>query len=226
MLEAISLAEVPKNRYCGEAILVLYYDKMFDSYAPTDRTTLRRQPGRGSYDRATVHGILDEALVAHLGTMTGAGPRIIPITFARLDETVYVHGSLANPVLRSAADGQEVCLAATLLDGLVLARSAFHHSMNYRAVIAYGTARRVIEASEKRSALDAIVERAGPERAREARPPSESELRSTLVLAIPLDEVSAKVRRGGPIDDDADLTWPVWAGVIPLRLVADPPVPA
>jgi nitroimidazol reductase NimA-like FMN-containing flavoprotein (pyridoxamine 5'-phosphate oxidase superfamily) len=196
------------------------------NYCPTERTTLRRQASRGAYDRATVHAILDEALVAHLGTITPAGPRIIPMTFARVDDTVYVHGSLANPVLRCAADGQEICLAATLLDGLVLARSAFHHSMNYRAVVAYGTARRVTETSEKRFALDAIVGRVGPGRSREARPPNESELRSTLVVAIPLDEVSAKVRRGGPVDDEADMEWPAWAGVIPLRLVADPPVPA
>jgi uncharacterized protein len=199
---------------------------MQDDFCPTERTTLRRQASRGAYDRATVHAILDEALVAHLGTITPAGPRIIPMTFARVDDTVYVHGSLANPVLRSAADGQEICLAATLLDGLVLARSAFHHSMNYRSVVAYGTARRVTEVSEKRCALEAIVERAGAGRPREARPPNDVELRSTHVLAIPLVEVSAKVRRGGPLDDEADRTWPAWAGVIPLRLVADPPVPA
>lgn len=196
------------------------------AYSPTDRTTLRRQPARGSYDRTTVHAILDEALVAHLGIATPAGPRIIPTTFARMGETIYIHGSSANHVIRAAADGNEVCLAVTLLDGLVLARSAFHHSMNYRAVVVYGRALNVADPSEKSTALDSIVERVRPGRAGEARPPTDAELRSTLVLALPLAEVSAKVRSGGPVDDEADMDWQAWAGVIPLRLVADSPIPA
>jgi len=197
-----------------------------DSYQPTQRTTLRRLPARAAYDRETVHAILDEALVAHVAVMTDVGPRIIPTTYARVEETVYVHGSAANHLLRVAATEVELCLAVTLLDGLVLARSAFHHSMNYRSAVVYGRARAVTDAGEKRRALDAIVDHVAPGRSREARPPTDAELRSTLVLALPLDEVSAKVRTGGPLDDEADLSRPVWAGVIPMRLVAGDPVPA
>lgn len=181
-------------------------------------------PARGSYDRALVHAIFDEALVAHLGVSVDSGPRVLPTTFARAGEVVYVHGSVANRTFR-AASGAPVCLTVTLLDGLVLARSAFHHSMNYRAVVVYGVASVVTGAEEKRAALDAIVERVGAGRSSVARPPTEAELRSTLVLAIPLVEVSAKVRTGGPLDDEADVDWPVWAGVIPLRLVAGEGVP-
>lgn len=195
-----------------------------DEYTPTARSTTRRLAARGSYDRAVVHATLDEALVAHLAVATDEGPRVLPTTYARIGEVVYVHGSIANRTLREAS-GAAVCLAVTLLDGLVLARSAFHHSMNYRSVVVYGTARVVADLAEKGAALDAIVERAAPGRSAEARPPTEVELRSTLVLAIPLVEVSAKVRTGGPIDDDADLSWPVWAGVVPLRLIAGDPVP-
>lgn len=194
------------------------------SYLPTERTRVRRQPSRAAYDRAVVHAVLDEALVAHVAVTTPAGPRAIPTTFARIEEVVYFHGSTANHLLRHAS-GQEVCLVATILDGLVLARSAFHHSMNYRSVVAYGTATKVVDDNEKRRALDAIVERVAPGRAAEARPPNDAELRSTLVLALPLREVSAKMRTGGPLDDEADLEWPAWAGVIPLALVRSDPVP-
>jgi nitroimidazol reductase NimA-like FMN-containing flavoprotein (pyridoxamine 5'-phosphate oxidase superfamily) len=190
-----------------------------DGYQRTDRTTLRRLPERGRYDRRVVHAILDEALVGHLGVTTEAGPRVLPTTYARVDEVVYVHGSLANRTFRAAA-GAAVCFEVTLLDGLVLARSAFHHSMNYRSVLVYAVAEVVADTAGKMAALDAVVERAAPGRSAEARPPTETELRSTLVLALPLVEVSAKIRTGGPVDDEADLTWPVWAGVIPLRLVA------
>jgi nitroimidazol reductase NimA-like FMN-containing flavoprotein (pyridoxamine 5'-phosphate oxidase superfamily) len=157
-----------------------------------------------------------------LAVTTDSGPRVLPIMHTRLGEVVYVHGSVANRTLREAS-GQPVCLAVTLLDALVLARSAFHHSMNYRSVVVYGTAGVVVDPDEKRSALDAIVERSAPGRAAEARPPTEAEMRSTLVLSIPLVEVSAKVRTGGPIDDEADMSWPVWAGIIPLQLVAGDP---
>jgi len=136
---------------------------------------------------------------------------------------VYVHGSVANRTFREAS-GAAVCLEVTILDGLVLARSAFHHSMNFRSVVVYGTATAVTDPTERRLALDAIVERAAPGRAAAARPPTESELRSTLVLSIPLIEVSAKVRTGGPIDDEEDLSWPIWAGVIPLHLESGEPL--
>jgi len=193
------------------------------AYTQTPRSTTRRLAARGCYDRSVVHAILDEALVAHLGVTTDSGPRVMPTTFARVGEMVYVHGSLANRTFREAS-GAAVCLEVTLLDGLVLARSAFHHSMNYRSVMIYAVASAVIDLAEKRAALDAMVERAAPGRSAAARPPTDTELRSTLVLSLPLVEVSAKVRTGGPLDDEADLSWPVWAGVIPLRLEAGPPV--
>ncbi|HEX3541086.1 MAG TPA: pyridoxamine 5'-phosphate oxidase family protein [Acidimicrobiales bacterium] len=192
---------------------------------PTGRTQVRRLPERGHYDRATVHAILDEGLVAHLGLSTPEGPRVLPTTYARVGETVYVHASVANRFFR-AASGEAICFAVTLLDGLVLARSAFHHSMNYRSVVVYGTATAVTDDGEKRAALDAIVDRVAPGRAAAARPPTDTELRSTLVLSLPLVEVSAKVRTGGPSDDEADLSWPVWAGVIPLHLSSGDGVPA
>jgi uncharacterized protein len=189
------------------------------NYEPTERTRIRRLPDRGDYDRQTVHGILDEALVAHVGITTPEGPVVLPLTFARVDETVYFHGAVANHLLRTAKGGTDVCLTVTLLDGLVLAKSAFHHSMNYRCVVVMGRARVVEDAGEKLRALDAIVDRVAPDRSKEARSPNDSELRSTLVLALPLVEVSAKIRSGGPIDDEADADWPAWAGVIPVRLV-------
>jgi uncharacterized protein len=195
-----------------------------DGYVPTQRTTTRRQAARGSYDRPVVHAILDEAFVAHLAVGTADGPRVLPTTYARVGEIVYVHGSLANRTFREAS-GAPVCLTVTLLDGLVLARSAFHHSMNYRSVVVYGVAEVVTDEAEKGAALDAIVDRVAPGRAAAVRPPNEVELRSTLMLSIPLVEVSAKVRSGGPLDDEADLSWPVWAGVIPLRLEAGDPQP-
>ncbi len=188
-------------------------------YPPTARSQVKRLAERGSYDREVVHAILDEALIAHVGVSTAEGPRVIPMMFARVGETLYLHGSVANRTLRAAA-GVPVCVTVTLLDGLVLARSAFHHSMNYRSVVVYGTASAVTDGDEKRTALDAMVERVAVGRSQVARPPTEAELRSTSVVSIPLLEVSAKVRTGGPKDDEADMTWPVWAGVIPLSLVA------
>ena len=196
-----------------------------DAYRTTERTTVRRLPARARYDRAAVHAILDEGLVCHVGLTTEQGPLVIPMMYVRVGERVYIHGSAANHLLRAASDGAEVCAVVTLLDGLVLARSAFHHSMNYRSVVIYGTASKVGDAAEKGRALDALVERIAIGRAAAARPPSAQELRSTLVLALELDEVSAKVRTGDPLDDDADLDWPVWAGVIPLHLEAGEPIP-
>jgi hypothetical protein len=189
------------------------------TYPPTARSQVKRLAERGSYDREVVHAILDEALVAHVGISTPEGPRVMPMMFARIGETLYVHGSVANRTLRSAA-GVPVCVTVTLLDGLVLARSAFHHSMNYRSVVVYAMASAVTDGDEKRAALDAMVERAAAGRSQVARPPTEAELRATSVVSVPLLEVSAKVRTGGPKDDEADMTWPVWTGVIPLALVA------
>jgi nitroimidazol reductase NimA-like FMN-containing flavoprotein (pyridoxamine 5'-phosphate oxidase superfamily) len=173
-----------------------------------------------------VHAILDEGLVCHVGLASERGPLVIPMMYVRINERVYFHGSAANHLLRAASDGTEVCAVVTLLDGLVLARSAFHHSMNYRSVVMYGTASKVNDPAEKGRALESLVERVATGRSSSARPPSPQELRSTLVLALELDEVSAKVRFGDPLDDDADLDWPVWAGVIPLHLTAGEPIPA
>jgi nitroimidazol reductase NimA-like FMN-containing flavoprotein (pyridoxamine 5'-phosphate oxidase superfamily) len=196
-----------------------------DPPAPTARTTLRRLPDRGHHDRATIDAILDEALVCHLGLVDPEGrPFVIPTIHARDGDHLYVHGSPASRALRTGARGFEVCVTATLVDGLVLARSAFHHSMNYRSVVVYGTATKVEDPAEKVTALSAIVEHVLAGRGDGCRAPNEKELKGTLVLRLPLDEASAKVRTGGPIDDDEDLGLPVWAGVVPLRVVAGEPV--
>jgi nitroimidazol reductase NimA-like FMN-containing flavoprotein (pyridoxamine 5'-phosphate oxidase superfamily) len=196
-------------------------------YAPTDRTRIRRYPARGTYDRATVHAILDEALVCHLAFAVGDQhqhqPTVLPTAFVRDDETIYVHGSAKNGLLSALAGGAPACVAVTLVDGLVLARSAFHHSMNYRSVVIFGAARELTGA-EKARAFHLLVDKLSPGRSTQARPASEREMALTMVLAIPLEEVSAKVRRGGPIDDADDMALPVWAGVVPLALRAGAPV--
>lgn len=190
------------------------------SFEPTARTTLRRLPERGSYDVALVHSILDEALVCHVGFTVDDHPYVIPTIHTRVGNTLYLHGSPASRMLRTLRDGVEVCVTVTLLDALVLARSAFHHSLNYRSVLVLGVARPVTDGAQKRAALEALVDHIAPGRSAEARPPSEVELRSTLVLALPLEEVSAKVRTGPAKDDEADLSLPVWAGLLPIRTAA------
>ncbi len=192
---------------------------------PTGRTRLRRHPERGVYDQATVHAILDEGLVAHVGILSDQGPVVLPMAYARVASTLYLHGAAGNALLRAAEDAP-VCATVTLLDGLVLARSAFHHSLNYRSVVVYGTGRRVGDEDEHRLALAAIVDHVAAGRSAEARPPSASELRSTRVLALDLAEASAKTRSGPPVDDEADATWPAWSGTIPLTLVRGTPVEA
>ncbi len=193
---------------------------------PSARTTVRRLPERGSYDRAAAHAILDEALVAHVGVATDDGPVVIPMLFGRDGDRLLLHGSPASRLLRGGAKGTELCVTVTLIDGLVLARSAFHHSMNYRSVVVFGTAVPIADLAERRAALDVLVDHIVPGRLADARPPSERELKGTLVLALPLDECSVKVRSGPPIDDDEDMDLPVWAGVVPLTTVAGAPVPA
>jgi hypothetical protein len=194
---------------------------------PTERTRVRRLPERGVYDRATIDGILDEALVAHLAWVTDEGsPRVIPTIHARVADTLYVHGSTASRTLRGVGDGREVCLEVTLLDGLVLARSAFHHSMNYRSVIVYGRPREVVDPHERDLAQRALVDHVARGRAADARMPNEREIAQTTILAIGLEEASAKVRTGPPKDDEEDLDLPVWAGVLPLRVVPGEPEPA
>lgn len=196
------------------------------TYDVSQRTRVRRHSERASYDRDLVHAILDEGMLAHVGVNTDRGPRVIPMMYARQGDILYLHGAPANQVLTRAASGVEVCVEVTLLDGLVLARSAFNHSMNYRSVVVYGRADRVTNDAEKLHALDVLVRRLTPDRVDAVRTPSRAELAGTQVLALPLTEVSAKVRTGGPTDDAADLDRPVWAGVIPLTLVAGEPVPA
>ena len=198
---------------------------MTTAYPVTQRTRVRRHSERGSYDRALVHSILDEGLVAHVGVSTDHGPRVIPMMYARDGDTLYLHGAPANHVLNRAASGADVCVEVTLLDGLVLARSAFNHSMNYRTVVVYGQATPISDDTEKLHALDVLVRRITPDRADAVRTPSGAELAGTRVLALPLSEVSAKMRSGGPKDDPADMTWPVWSGVVPLTLVAGEPQP-
>jgi nitroimidazol reductase NimA-like FMN-containing flavoprotein (pyridoxamine 5'-phosphate oxidase superfamily) len=190
----------------------------------TDRSTLRRHAERGVRDRASVHAILDEALVCHAGFAVDGAPWVVPTAFARVGDHLYLHGASGSFALRSLCSGIEACVTVTLLDGLVLARSAFHHSMNYRSVVLFGRAERVDEEEEKRAALLAIVDHLEPGRSERSRPPSPAELRATLVARFPIDEGSAKVRTGGPVDDPADLALGHWAGVIPVRLVRGEPV--
>lgn len=196
---------------------------MTDQLTPTDRTRVRRLAERGRYDRATIHEVLDEAYIAHVGFVVDAEPRVLPMTYGRIGDVLYLHGAAGNAMLR-ASSGAEVCVTVTLLDGLVLARSAFHHSMNHRSVVLLGTATKVDDDAEKRRALDAVVEHVAPGRSLMARPTSDAELRKTLVLRLPIEEGSAKVRTGGPVDEPEDMDLPVWAGVVPLRLVAGAPV--
>lgn len=194
--------------------------------APSARTKLKRRAQRGHYDRATIDAILDEGLVCHIGFAQQGYVTVLPTAYARHGDSLYVHGSTANRMFRSLRDGAEACLTVTLLDGVVLARSAFHQSMNYRCVVLYGRAREVTEDSEKLEAMHWLLDHVAPGRWGDVRPPSSQELKQTLVLAFRIDEASAKIRTGPPIDDPEDLTAPCWAGEIPLRLVAGPPAVA
>lgn len=197
---------------------------MPDSFAVSDRTRLVREANRGVYDRNTIYEILDEAFVCHVGFAMEGQPYVIPTMFARAGDAIYFHGSAASRMLRGASSGLPVCVTVTLADGLVLARSVFNHSMNYRSVVALGTAALVSEPAEKWEALRTFTEKLLPGRWQDARQPSEQELKATSILRLPLTEVSAKVRTGPVEDDAADYALPVWAGVIPLRLVAEAPV--
>jgi nitroimidazol reductase NimA-like FMN-containing flavoprotein (pyridoxamine 5'-phosphate oxidase superfamily) len=193
---------------------------------PTARTTVRRHPERGRYDRATVDAILDEALVGHVGFVVDGQPFVIPTLFARIDDQLYFHGAVANRMLGTIAEGSPVCVTVTLIDGLVLARSHYSHSANYRSVVVLGRAREVTDREEKIRSFEALVEHVARGRWDDARQPSEPEIRATRVLAVPIEEVSAKVRTGPPKDDEEDLSLPIWAGVIPLSLVPGAPIPA
>ncbi len=182
-------------------------------------------PARACYDRQTIDAILDEAMVAHLGYSREGHPQVIPTLQARIGDEVYFHGSAASRTIRALMAGTPACLTVTLLDGVVLARSAVHHSVNYRSVVVFGTARPVEDLSERMAAVQAFTERLIPGRWQEVRPPTVKELKAIHVLALPLDEVSAKIRTGPPLDDEEDYALPVWAGVIPLHTHADAPLP-
>jgi nitroimidazol reductase NimA-like FMN-containing flavoprotein (pyridoxamine 5'-phosphate oxidase superfamily) len=194
-------------------------------FTPTERTIVRRRPNRASYDRATIAAILDEGLFCHVGFVADGQPYVIPTIHARIGDRLYVHGSAASHMLRTVRGGIPVCVTVTLLDGLVLARSAFHHSMNYRSVMILGTAVEVTERTERLAALKAIVEHVAPQRWADVRWPSEQELKATIILQLPIEEVSAKIRTGPPLDDEEDYELPCWAGEIPLQLVAQMPIP-
>jgi nitroimidazol reductase NimA-like FMN-containing flavoprotein (pyridoxamine 5'-phosphate oxidase superfamily) len=197
---------------------------MSERLQPTANTTVRRLPERGRYDIETIHAILDEAFVCHIGFVVDVKPFVIPTTYARIDDRIVIHGSPASRMLRSLESGVAMCVTVTLIDGLVLARSAFHHSINYRSVVILGTATVVKEEAEKAEALRALVEHIVPGRTAEAREPNTSELKQTLVLTLTLSEASAKVRSGPPLDDEEDMDLPVWAGELPLRIVPGPAI--
>ena len=184
---------------------------------------MKRLAKRGGYDRNTINAIIDEALICHVGFVVDGAPVVIPTIHTRIGETLYFHGSAASRMLRSLRDGVDACVTVTILDGLVMARSAFHHSMNYRSVVILGKGREV-DREEKLRVLEALVEHVCAGRSRDVRPPNEAELRQTLVLAIPLAEASAKIRTGPPVDDDDDYVLPIWAGSIPLSLLPSAPI--
>jgi nitroimidazol reductase NimA-like FMN-containing flavoprotein (pyridoxamine 5'-phosphate oxidase superfamily) len=194
------------------------------SEAPTGRTRVRRLPARGRYDWDTLTGVLDAGLVCHVGVVLESGPIVLPMAYGRINHNLYLHGANGNATLRGLAGGAEGCVTVTLIDGLVLARSAFHHSINYRSAVCFGRAEPVTDHDEKRAALTAIVEHLVPGRSADSRPPSAEELRATLVVRFSLDEASVKVRTGPPIDDPADVDLDHWAGVLPLHVVPGEPV--
>lgn len=190
----------------------------------TTKTELKRLPQRGSFDRETIYQILDEGLVCHVGFTVDARPFVIPTGYARVSNRLLIHGSAASRMLRRLSGDADLCVTVTLLDGLVLARSAFHHSMNYRSVVIFGKATVVSDAQEKLDALRAFTEHVIPGRWKDVRPPNETEMKQTRVLSLDISEASAKIREGAPVDDGADYELDVWAGVIPLRLTAGAPI--
>jgi nitroimidazol reductase NimA-like FMN-containing flavoprotein (pyridoxamine 5'-phosphate oxidase superfamily) len=190
----------------------------------TVRTTVRRLPERGKYDSATINAILDEGFICHVGFAVDSQPFVIPTGYARVREKLYIHGSSASRMLRTLSGGVNVCVTVTLTDGLVLARSAFHHSVNYRSVVVLGNATLVEEPQEKIAALEAFTEHIVPGRWKEIRWPNDIEIKATSVLVLPLNEASAKVRTGPPKDDEEDYAMPIWAGVLPLSVVPGAPL--
>ena len=197
---------------------------MSETYTPSERTRVVREPHRGVYDRAATYQILDEGFICHVGFVVNGQPFVIPTGYGRAGDNLYIHGSAASRMLRNLEQGVPVCVTVTLLDGLVLARSIFNHSMNYRSVVVLGTAVAVEDRQEKLAALRALSEHILPGRWAEVRQPNERELKATLVMRLPITEFSAKVRQGAPIDDEEDYSFPTWAGVIPLQMVAGEPI--
>jgi nitroimidazol reductase NimA-like FMN-containing flavoprotein (pyridoxamine 5'-phosphate oxidase superfamily) len=190
---------------------------------PTPRATVRRDD-RAVYDRKSIYDILDEAYFAHVGFVANESPVVIPMLHARIGDTLYLHGGPASRIMRTLKDGPEICVTVTLLDGLVLARSAFHHSANYRSVVAFGRPSVIDDLDERRAVLDAYTDKLVPDRRPHLREMTDREVRGTVVLSMPLDEASAKARTGGPIDDDEDMALDIWAGVIPFSLSPGDPI--
>jgi uncharacterized protein len=193
--------------------------------APTARTQVRRHRERGAYEREQIEAILDEGMICHVACAVDGVPWMLPTAYGRDGDVLYLHGAAGNHLLKAASDGTDIVVAVSLLDGMVLARSTFNHSLNYRSVVVFGAPTEVTDPAEKAHGLEVIVDRLLPGRSKEARPPSESELRSTRVLRLPISEASAKIRSGPAIDDAEDVDLPIWAGVLPLRTVADAPEP-
>jgi uncharacterized protein len=198
---------------------------MTDELGRTSKTAIKRHPERGHYDRAVLNSILDEALVSHVGFVSDGQPYVIPMLHARSGDILYLHGSTGSRAMRALRDGTEVCVTTTLLDGLVLARSVYHHSMNYRAVVVLGKPREITDPAEKLDAMRCLVDHVLPGRWGDAREPNDGELKATMIAALPIGEASAKIRSGPPADAKGDLSLPVWAGVIPLALTPAEPVP-
>jgi nitroimidazol reductase NimA-like FMN-containing flavoprotein (pyridoxamine 5'-phosphate oxidase superfamily) len=198
---------------------------MSETYTPTQRTRVVREPHRGVYDRETAYQILDEGFICHVGFEVDGQPFVIPTTYGRSGDDLYIHGSAASRMLRKLDQGVRVCVTVTLLDGLVLARSVFNHSMNYRSVVVLGKATAVEGAEEKLAALKVLSDHILPGRWADSRQPNEKELKATLVMKLPIQEFSAKVRVGPPIDDEEDYSFSTWAGVVPLSMVAQPGIP-
>jgi len=197
---------------------------MNDTITQTERTRLRRLPKRGAFDRETVYSILDEAFICHIGFAVDGQPYVVPTSFGRVDNTLYIHGSSASRMLRNLAGGIDMCFTVTHVDALVLARSAFHHSINYRSVVVLGNATQVDDTDEKTSALEAITNHIVPGRWADVRWPNELELKATSVLKLSIDEASAKIRVGPPIDDEEDYDLDIWAGLLPLSIKTGEPV--
>jgi uncharacterized protein len=195
------------------------------SFAPTARTRVVREPQRAVYDREIINQILDEAFICHVGFTVEGQPYVIPTGYGRSGDNLYIHGSAASRMLKQLSSAISVCLTVTLLDGLVLARSVFNHSMNYRSVVVIGKASLITDRDEKMAALHALSDHIAPGRWEQSRKPSEQEFKATSILKLPLTECSAKVRTGPPIDDEADIALDVWAGVIPLKLMSSDPLP-